>query len=113
MNVLRWSAARPPHEEELLARMKQEGLTPYRWSNGPGDTYTVHSHTYEKVLYCAHGSICFVLPDLATDERTIDLAPGDCMVLPPGVRHSAVVGPQGVVCLEATRPARKQPLLPE
>lgn len=105
MHVLRWSAGTPPGEEELVKRMRQEGLAPYRWSNGPGDTYTTHSHGYEKVLYCARGSIRFVLPDRAAGEQQIDLAPGDCMILPPGVRHSAVVGPHGVVCLEATRPA--------
>lgn len=105
MHIMRWSAATPPGEEELVTRMRREGLSPSRWSNGPGDTYTTHSHGYEKVLYCAHGSIRFVLPDQAAGEQQIDLAPGDCMILPPGVRHSAVVGPHGVVCLEATRPA--------
>jgi quercetin dioxygenase-like cupin family protein len=105
MKVFRWSGARPPDEEELWARMRQEGLAPYRWSNAPGDTYAAHSHSYEKVLYCARGSIRFVLHDRATGEQNVDLAPGDCMILPPGVRHSAIVGPQGVVCLEATRQA--------
>ena len=33
----------------------------------------------------------------------VDLVPGDCLILPRGVRHGALVGPQGVVCLEATR----------
>jgi quercetin dioxygenase-like cupin family protein len=113
MNVIRWSAATPPHEEDLLTRMRQEGLSPYRWSNGPGDTYAVHSHSYEKVLYCARGSIRFLLLQRAASECCIDLAPGDCMILPPGIRHSAVVGSQGVVCLEATRPARTLPLAPE
>ncbi len=105
MKIIRWSGTRPPDEDELLRRMRQEGLAPYSWSNAPGDTYAVHSHRYEKVLYCARGSIRFVLPDRAEGEQNIDLAPGDCMILPPGVRHSAIVGPQGVVCLEATRPA--------
>jgi quercetin dioxygenase-like cupin family protein len=109
MNVLRWSAATPPGEEELLSRMRQEGLSPYRWSNGPGDTYTVHSHSYEKVLYCAQGSIRFVLPDQTADAQNIDLAPGDCMILPPDVRHSAIVGARGVVCLEARRPTSREP----
>ncbi|HEY1351208.1 MAG TPA: cupin domain-containing protein [Ktedonobacteraceae bacterium] len=112
MHVIRCSAAPPPHEEELLTRMRQEGLSPYRWSNDPGDTYAMHSHNYEKVLYCARGSIRFLLPDRAASERSVDLAAGDCMILPPGIRHSAVVGPRGVVCLEATRPAHEEPLAP-
>lgn len=103
MQIVRWSETTPPREQELRRRMQQEDLSPYSWSNAPGDTYAVHSHSYEKVLYCIHGSIRFVLPDQPAGLPYIDLAPGDCMILPPGVRHSAVVGPRGVTCLEATR----------
>jgi len=103
MQVVRWQEAAQPQEQELRKRMQEQGLSPYSWSNGPGDTYAVHSHNYEKVLYCVHGSIRFVLPDYSEATRNIDLSPGDCMILPAGVRHSAFVGLQGVTCLEATR----------
>jgi quercetin dioxygenase-like cupin family protein len=105
MRIIRWSETTIPDEQILRRRMQQDGLSPYSWSNAPGDTYAVHSHSYEKVLYCVRGSIRFVLPDQPAREQNIDLAPGDCMILPPGVRHSALVGPRGVVCLEATRQA--------
>ena len=103
MRIIRWQSTEPPQEHELRSRMQREGLAPYSWSNGPGDTYAVHSHSYEKVLYCVRGSIRFVLPDSPEDSRAIDLAAGDCMILPARIRHSAYVGPQGVTCLEATR----------
>lgn len=103
MQVVRWQEATAPREQELRRRMQEQGLSPYSWSNGPGDTYAVHSHGYEKVLYCVRGFIRFVLPDQPEGFRNIDLAPGDCMILSPGVRHSAYVGSQGVTCLEATR----------
>jgi len=106
MQVLRWQEVLAPQEQELHRRMQRDGLTPYTWSNGPGDSYAVHSHTYEKVLYCVRGSIRFVLPDhagTAGNMGAIDLAPGDCLVLPANIRHSAQVGPQGVTCLEAAR----------
>jgi mannose-6-phosphate isomerase-like protein (cupin superfamily) len=103
MQIIRWQGAEQPQEHELRSRMRKEGLAPYSWSNGPGDTYAVHSHSYEKVLYCVHGSIRFVLPDQPESSRSIDLAAGDCMILPARVRHSARVGPYGVTCLEATR----------
>ena len=48
MQVIRWQATTSPQEQELRRRMQQEGLSPYTWSNAPGDTYAVHSHTYEK-----------------------------------------------------------------
>jgi uncharacterized protein YjlB len=103
MQVVRWQEATVPQEQELRRRMQQQALSPYAWSNGPGDTYAIHSHGYEKVLYCVRGSIRFVLPDQPDSSRNIDLTPGDCMILPAGIRHSAYVGPQGVTCLEATR----------
>ena len=103
MQVIRWQGTESPQEQELRSRMQRDGLTPYSWSNGPGDTYAVHSHSYEKVLYCVRGTIRFVLPDQPESSRNIDLAAGDCMILPARTRHSAYVGPQGVTCLEATR----------
>jgi quercetin dioxygenase-like cupin family protein len=83
--------------------MQQAGLSPYSWSNAPGTIYALHSHNYETVLYCVCGSIRFVLPDQPVGQQHIDLAPGDCMILAPGIRHSAYVGPFGVTCLEAAR----------
>lgn len=106
MQVIRWQGEAPPQEQELRELMQRDGLSPYAWSNGPGESYAVHSHSYQKVLYCVRGSIRFVLPDQRDDTgalRAIDLAPGDCMVLPAGVRHSAYVGSRGVTCLEAAR----------
>ncbi|OLB44853.1 MAG: cupin domain-containing protein [Chloroflexi bacterium] len=106
MQVLRWQEREIPQEQDLYRRMQRDGLKPYSWSNGPGESYAVHSHSYEKVLYCVRGSIRFVLPDQVDttgNGGVIDLAPGDCMVLPAGVRHSAQVGSHGVTCLEAAR----------
>ena len=103
MQIIRWHGAEQPQEQELRGRMQREGLAPYSWSNGPGDSYAVPSHSYEKVLYCVRGSIRFVLPDQPESSRSIDLAAGDCMILPAHTRHSAQVGPRGVTCLEATR----------
>jgi quercetin dioxygenase-like cupin family protein len=52
------------------------------------------------VIYVVEGTITFGLPE---QGRRIDLRAGDRMELPPGVVHDAVVGPEGVVCLEAHR----------
>lgn len=101
-HVSRWDGAAPPTETELAERFAAEGLRPYSWSNGPGDTYQPHSHTYHKVLYCLRGSIVFrVLPE-GTDY---DLQAGDRLDLPPRTQHAAIVGSAGVTCLEAARQA--------
>ena len=77
--------------------MSEEGLSPYSWSNGPHDVYAVHSHSYNKVIYVVQGSITFGLPELG---KQLMLKAGDRLDLPAGVLHDAVVGAQGVVCLE-------------
>ena len=81
--------------EDLLARLREEADGCYAWSNGPGDRYAEHTHSYEKVLYCVAGSITFTLRD-----REIRLEPGDRMVLPAGTEHGAIVGPNGCSCIE-------------
>ena len=93
-----WPHAEPPAEEALERALASEGLAPHWWSNGPGDRYGVHSHPYHKVLYCARGSIRFVLGE---GGREFELSPGDRLDIPPGTAHSAVVGAQGVACVEA------------
>ena len=103
MQVIRWQKQEIPQERDLRQKMQSQGLSPYSWSNGPGDRYTVHSHSYQKVLYCVQGSIRFILLDVEGDAGILNLTPGDCMILPPHVRHSAEVGPQGVTCLEAAQ----------
>ncbi len=82
----------------LLQIMVKEGLNPYTWSNGPGDVYSAHKHPYHKVIYVVSGSITF---GLLEEDNSIDLHAGDRLDLPAGGVHDAVVGQQGVVCLEA------------
>lgn len=83
---------------ELTRRLEAEGLAASRWSNAPNARYTSHSHDYDKVLVVAEGSIVFGLPDRG---ESIDLAVGDRLELPAGTAHDAVVGRDGVTCLEA------------
>jgi hypothetical protein len=93
---------------DLEVRLRDQGLDPSAWSNGPGDRYAPHEHGFDKVLVCASGSIRFGL----TERRlTIDLEAGDRLELPAGTRHDAFVGPGGVTCLEAHLPAGRMPTL--
>jgi quercetin dioxygenase-like cupin family protein len=98
--LTRWIEAHPPTEAELRQIYHQEHLSPYTWSNGPGDVYAAHTHAYHKVLYILHGSITWLLPDL---NQEIETFAGDRLDLPAGTRHAARVGSQGVTCLEAHR----------
>jgi quercetin dioxygenase-like cupin family protein len=83
-------------------RLRDEGLEPSAWSNGPGGRYGAHEHGYDKVIVVERGSIRFGLPE---SGRSVELATGDRLELPAGTRHDALVGPDGVTCLEAHLPA--------
>jgi len=87
---------------EAAARLRSDGLDPSPWSNGPGERYAAHEHSYDKVIVVDRGSVRFGLP---ADGRSIDLATGDRLELPAGTSHDALVGPSGVTCLEAHLPA--------
>ncbi len=95
--VTRWEQENPPSEKELRSIYKAEGLSPYTWSNGPGDSYAAHVHGYHKVIMVLRGSITWELPDL---EVRIETGTGDRLDLPGGTVHAAEVGPGGVTCLE-------------
>jgi mannose-6-phosphate isomerase-like protein (cupin superfamily) len=83
-------------------RMRDQGLAPEGWGNGPGERYGAHHHPYDKVIAVERGSIRFGLPG---SHDSIELAPGDRLDLPAGTIHDALVGPIGVGCLEAHLPA--------
>ena len=93
-----WPGGGAPSRESLERLFTEAGLSPSWWSNAPHDRYSPHSHAYHKVLYCARGDITFVVPDV-DDLR---LRPGDRLDIPPGTTHAAVVGPDGVTCVEAS-----------
>ena len=95
-----WPLEEPPTEAALERILREEGLSPRWWSNGPGDRYGVHSHPYHKALYCARGSIRF---EIASMRKQCNLSRGDRLDIPPGTPHSAVVGSDGVACVEAAR----------
>lgn len=105
LTITRWNQPEPPTEDELRLLYREEGLTPYAWGNDPGDFYAPHSHSYDKVLYVVSGSITWFLPQAVSaaspSGQQIDAFPGDRIDLPRGTVHAALVGPHGVVCLEA------------
>jgi quercetin dioxygenase-like cupin family protein len=97
---LAWRAAEPPTPASVADRLREEGVEPHQWSNGPGDRYGAHRHDYEKVLMCAAGSITFLVGPAGAP---VELRAGEGFVLPAGTLHAAVVGPEGCVCVEGSR----------
>jgi hypothetical protein len=97
---LTWRDLDPPGPAAVERRLRDEGVDPYAWSNGPGDRYGRHAHGYTKLLMCAAGSITFLVGDA---EIPVELQPGEGFVLPAGTDHAAVVGPAGCTCFEGHR----------
>ena len=98
--ALPWDRGEAPTSASVAQRLRDAGVEPHAWSNGPGDRYAVHSHDYTKLLVCAAGSITFLV---GPDAVAVELKPGDGFILPPGTSHAAVVGPTGCTCLEGYR----------
>jgi quercetin dioxygenase-like cupin family protein len=97
---LPWHRGEPPSVAAVASRLRDEGVEPHAWSNGPGDRYAVHAHDDTKLLICAAGSITFLI---GADAVPVELLPGDGFILPPGVPHAAIVGAAGCTCLEGRR----------
>jgi quercetin dioxygenase-like cupin family protein len=97
---LTWRDRDAPDVASVERRLREEGVEPYAWSNGPGDRYGSHEHPYTKLLMCAQGSITFLV---GRDQLPLQLRPGDGFVLPAGTEHAAIVGPDGCTCLEGQR----------
>jgi len=98
LKITVWDQPTPPTEEAIRELLSELELKIYHWTSGPEDVYAGHTHGYHKVLYVVKGSIKF---DLPTRHRMFTLNSGDRLDLPGGIRHSAVVGPDGVTCMEA------------
>ncbi|MFQ5543658.1 MAG: cupin domain-containing protein [Nitrospiria bacterium] len=65
--------------------------------NNPGTVHAPHVHDYNKTLFCIEGEISFSFPDLGISYT---LYPGDRLIVPAGLRHSALVSSRGVTCVE-------------
>ena len=100
LEQLAWNRDEPPDVAGVASRLRDEGVEPHAWSNGPHDRYGVHTHAYTKLLVCAAGSITFLV---GPDATPVELSPGDGFILPPGIPHAAEVGPAGCTCLEGYR----------
>jgi len=100
VTIIPWDSPNPHSEDEIRNVLAEENLKPYAWGNSPGDVYQAHTHRYHKVIYVLQGSITFGLPE---EGRQVALKAGDRLELPAGTQHNAIVGENGVRCLEAHR----------
>ncbi|MCB0194148.1 MAG: cupin [Anaerolineae bacterium] len=98
LRITPWVNEEPATEDVLLEQIEDEELRIYRWTSLPDDNFSGHTHGFHKLLFVVEGSIKF---DFPTRHKSFTLNAGDRLELPAGIRHSAIVGPEGVRCLEA------------
>jgi hypothetical protein len=84
--------SRLPASADPEAALRAAGLSPSPWSAGAGARFSPHSHSATKRLYVVAGSI---------DFDGVPLAAGEGIMIPAGTVHGAVVGGDGVTCVEA------------
>lgn len=96
--IRRWKGSKHPSMSTIMRMMKEEGLTPYMWTNMPNHRYGVRTHNYTKVLYVIDGVVDIKLPD---SNQRVRLRSGDRIDIPAGVRHGMEVGGGGAKCVEA------------
>lgn len=71
--------------------MKERGFVHiFDWKDEPDTEYPAHEHQGPVTLYIVEGSLTFVFGD-----ETVDLSAGRWYDVPPGVEHTALVGPEG------------------
>lgn len=77
----------PGVERQVLSQSPEIMVVSFRFQTGARGA--LHSHPHIQSTYVARGRFRFFLGD-----KALDLAPGDSLVIPSGVRH-------GCECLEA------------
>ncbi len=95
-----WQQSAEPDEATLRALLEKENLSISIWAWESGERFPVQKSTLARAIYCIEGGIWFTLTD--EKDRMIELEPGDRLDIPAGVRHGAIVGMDGVTCLEGT-----------
>jgi quercetin dioxygenase-like cupin family protein len=69
----------------------------------PNVVVAEHSHFNEQVGFIVQGTFTFTI-----GGETRDLVPGDTYVIPGGVPHSALAGPEGTVAVDIFSPPREE-----
>lgn len=79
--------------ERYIKIFEDEGFpSVYEWQDKPDATYPEHAHKGNVSIYVTDGSITF---DFEGQKK--EVIANQRFDVPPGKKHSAVVGPQGAI----------------
>jgi quercetin dioxygenase-like cupin family protein len=88
--VVPWAGPEAPLEATLRRRLADDGFDVFAWSDAPGADYQPHAHDHDESLWIVDGEITFGIG--GAPHR---LGPGDRLMLPAGMVHTAHAGPVG------------------
>lgn len=81
--------------ERYIQKFEDEGFASvYEWQDPAGTVYEEHSHTGRVSIFVTDGSITFTIAG-----QTREVKANERFDVPVGQPHSAVVGPQGWICI--------------
>lgn len=79
-------------KQQIEKDIKREGFNPLIIHNSAGDVYSLHQHPETKLLVFLQGSM-----DLNVNGQKFRCLPGDKVLIPGNMPHSAVVGDEGCI----------------
>jgi cupin 2 domain-containing protein len=82
----------PPSQEEVEARLHQEGYESFKWYDVPGAQYPKHRHSQDECLWILRGELV-----LEVSGQEYFVKSGDRIYLPARTPHTARVPAKGSV----------------
>lgn len=98
--VTLWGGRDRPDAATLRCQLTADGYQVVQWSSGPAEGFPPHMHIYPELLWVVEGELTVLL---LSEDRMLDLAPGDRVELPAGMVHGTMAGADGATYLLATR----------
>lgn len=98
LRQISWDGAGDPGESALRSVLEAEGFDVHAWRDPADRIYGAHRHERDESLWLVRGSLV-----LCIEEREYLLGPGDRLLLPAGVHHTARAGPDGAMYLIGQR----------
>ena len=80
------------NQEQIAEEVRKEGFDPLHIVDPPGHLYPPHRHPETKLLVFLQGDM-----EVTVADQKFICGPGDKLVIPGNLEHSAVVGPEGCV----------------
>ena len=77
-------------EKEIKDKIIEEGFNPIKVEDDPNYEYQTHTHEETKILAILKGGMC-----VTVNGEHFVIEPGDKLVIPGNIPHSAQVGDRG------------------